>query len=178
MTASLAAFEACQFLACTFAAIRAVGASFVGCIFEGTVRSAIFDCTYYRQLEPQGSLPFFDNDFRSCELRDTSFRGGVDLHRQTFSDEQERLNIPDGRRLLAELDDLIRKRGAAAAGLRKFHESLHRTVIDFHQEQVFVSKEFLQEVRADSGELWDRCAAGYPEFARWASGVGQLAATR
>jgi hypothetical protein len=171
MTASRAAFEECEFVDCNFRALRAVGASFVRCTFSGLIRSAIFQ----RESRPRGLggaqelLPFEGNDFSHCELLDTDFRGGIDLRKQTFSTQQQQLIIPAATQLLAQLDAYMLKT-RAGAGVRKFHEFLRRSVVDFKQEEVFVSTDILRKTLAPHlRDFRGKVAEVSPAFARWAA---------
>ena len=170
LTASRAAFEDCEFIDCNFAAFRALGASFVRCVFSGVIRSGIFDC----RDGGGAALPFEDNDFRNCDLRDTAFRGGIDLKKQSFSEQQRQLMIPEARKLLAQFETFLAKNNAAA-GINRFREYLHRSVVQFHRDEIFMSEDFLRKhVCAFLRDFRGDYAVISRAFAQWASEAEHL----
>jgi uncharacterized protein YjbI with pentapeptide repeats len=77
-----ARFEGCVFRHCRFHEHFSFCADYVGCTFEGTIASAVFNGRDPVEACGGKSNEFRGNDFTGARLRSVSFRNGIDVHDQ------------------------------------------------------------------------------------------------
>lgn len=168
LSSSAAEFLNCAFVETVIHELLGAGATFSHCSFSGSVKKGIFFPKAKGARTSRDSSDFEENDFTKCELGDVSFRGGVNLKKQRFSSEQTKLIIERAPALLELLDRELEE-DQTSDGVRKLRNFVRRSVVDFGQQQIFVSKpiarEFLCKYLADFEKERDALS---PEFAEWA----------
>jgi hypothetical protein len=113
-----AIFEECTFTSVRIVQFNAHGAEFINCVFSGVLNKSIFSG---RDPNADGNPTrnklnrFLQNDFQAAELRDVSFRGGIDLLAQKLPVGNGYLLMRDGRRALDKLSQLRASQSDAAA---------------------------------------------------------------
>jgi hypothetical protein len=83
----------------------------VGSIFTGSIRSAMFDARVPvdddRRLGGLTRNAILDNDFSAAELLNCSFRGGIDMRRNSLPRGAEYFLVPNALDRLARADRIV-----------------------------------------------------------------------
>ncbi len=138
-------FVRCAFTNVSIVDLDASSMEFIECVFTGRIQKALFWGVPPTEFRPylRSTNQFWGNDFSGAQLSDVSFRGGIDLRRQS---------LPSGRDYIYIAD--------AAAGVARAREVL-RTWNDSHE--IGIAERTLQRLQAqvDHGqEQFFFCIAG------------------
>lgn len=91
-------FEDCSFVGARLSKWSASSGSVTGCRFSGK----LYQCIFWGPRREGGGLdPFERNDFSGAEMKDCSFRAGIDLTQQMLPSGPEFFYAADGRGAIA-----------------------------------------------------------------------------
>jgi uncharacterized protein YjbI with pentapeptide repeats len=96
-----ARFERCTFRDVRLGQFWAQDAEFVGCVFSGSIRQAIFHGCPLHEDVGRTRNEFVRNDFAGAFLHDVAFRAGVDLSDQDLPTGANYLLCSDGKNAVA-----------------------------------------------------------------------------
>jgi hypothetical protein len=91
---------------------------------------------------------FEGNDFSECELRNVSFRGGIDIEAQTFGDKDGGLVIPNGPQFLERWSKQVKSRSVRDR-LSWFTHYVRLTVDQFDQHSVYIGGQTCKKLGVD-----------------------------
>ena len=140
----VARFEHCSFRRTRISSWFSFSAEFVGCVFEGTLKS----CTFHGRtpagiggghLTPRSDRnEFRDNDFTTTDLVGCAFAGGIDMRAQRWPQDDDYVWIDDVPAAVERADAAI-----ASWSLEPEQERAARatvSVLDLDQPQTFVRR--------------------------------------
>ncbi len=123
------------------------------CQFSGIIKDGNFWLTKRdpkaeaRQLSLAHAC-FEGNDFSECELRNVSFRGGIDIEAQTFGDKYDGLVIPNGPQFLDRWSKQVKSRSVRDR-LSWFTHYVRLTVDQFDQRSVYINAHTCKKLGVD-----------------------------
>jgi uncharacterized protein YjbI with pentapeptide repeats len=109
-----ARFEDCNFARARISGWRSENAEFVGCRFEGQLRSCQFhgrdpDLAFHEDGPPleRPTNAFANNDFREADLVDCEFAGGIDVTQQHWPSDPDYIIVRDVQAALGRVNSAI-----------------------------------------------------------------------
>lgn len=145
--------DRCRFIDCRILSFMTKYTGICDCQFSGLIKGGNFWLTKRnpraeaRQLSLAHAC-FEGNDFSECELRNVSFRGGIDVGAQTFGDRYGGLIIPNGPQFLDRWSKQVKSRSVQDR-LSWLTHYVRLTVDQFGQRSVYIDGHSCKKLGVD-----------------------------